>query len=108
MEKIEYDYPAGAPAARRVLTGVVGSGDLEVLLEPHDAGRTTVAVNTSVDGMKQVWGALLARIFASAELPACKIEINDFGATPGVVRIRIEQALEALREQTAEAANHGY
>jgi malonate decarboxylase delta subunit len=27
-------------------------------------------------------------------LPAARIEINDSGATPGVVRMRIEQAFE--------------
>lgn len=96
MEKLFYEYPAGAPAAARVLTGVVGSGDLEVLLEPGPAGFSTVAVNTSIDGMKDVWSALLKRIFTPQQLPAVQIEINDFGATPGVVRLRIEQAFEAL------------
>jgi malonate decarboxylase delta subunit len=99
METIFYEYPAGAPAKQRVLTGVVGSGDLEVLLEPQipeRAGVTTVAISTSVDGMSQVWGALLTRIFGSTPLPAARIEINDFGATPGVVRLRIEQAFEEL------------
>jgi malonate decarboxylase delta subunit len=97
MEKIFYEYPAGSPAKARALTGVVGSGDLEVLLEPHAAGLTTIAINTSVDGMGQVWEALLTRIFSASSLPAAKIEINDFGATPGVVRMRIEQAFEELQ-----------
>jgi malonate decarboxylase delta subunit len=34
MEKHEFKYPAGAPAGGRAVVGVVGSGDLEVLLEP--------------------------------------------------------------------------
>ncbi|SDY65847.1 malonate decarboxylase delta subunit [Collimonas sp. OK242] len=97
MEKIFYEYPAGSPAKARALTGVVGSGDLEVLLEPHTAGLTTIAISTSVDGMGQVWEALLTRIFSMSSLPAAKIEINDFGATPGVVRMRIEQAFEELQ-----------
>ena len=94
MEKMKLEFPAGQPAPGRALAGVVGSGDLEVLLEPNAAGTTAVSVTTSVDGMGRVWEALLARIFGSAELPAARIEINDFGATPGVVRLRIEQALE--------------
>ncbi|MFC5476273.1 malonate decarboxylase subunit delta [Paraherbaspirillum soli] len=97
MEKIFYEYPAGAPASERVLAGVVASGDLEVLLEPPSASHvTSVAINTSVHGKSRVWQALLTRIFASAQLPAARIEINDFGATPGVVRLRIEQAFEEL------------
>src|SRR5947209_622881 len=98
MEKLFYEYAAGAPADDRVLTGVVGSGDLEVLLEPNSAGLSRIAINTSVDGMSTVWEALLTRIFTAAQLPAVQIEINDFGATPGVARLRIEQAFEALRQ----------
>jgi malonate decarboxylase delta subunit len=94
MEKIFRQYQAGAPALRRALAGVVASGDLEVLLEPNTNGITTIAVNTSVNGKGQVWAALLSRIFSNADLPAAKIEINDCGATPGVVRMRIEQAIE--------------
>jgi malonate decarboxylase delta subunit len=98
MEKIFRQYPAGAPAPRRALAGVVGSGDLEVLLEPNSAGTTTIDIITSVNGKGQVWNVVLDRIFASAGLPAVKIEINDCGATPGVVRMRIEQALEEARQ----------
>jgi malonate decarboxylase delta subunit len=96
MEKIVCEFPAAKPAQRRVIAGVVGSGDLEVLLEPNIEGSTTVSVNTSVDGMRKTWEALLTRIFTAAHLPAAKIEINDCGATPGVVRMRIEQAFEEL------------
>ena len=100
MEKISYEYVAGDPATERVLAGVVGSGDLEVLIEPHKAGVTTIQVNTSVDGMASVWNALLSRIFTASLLPAVRMEINDFGATPGVVRLRIEQAFEELSQNS--------
>ena len=101
MEKLDFEYPAGAPAARRSMVGVVGSGDLEVLLEPGAAGRTRVRVTTSVNGYAGVWKAQIDRLFAphgaSEALPAADIEINDFGATPGVVGIRVAQAFDALR-----------
>ncbi len=101
MEKMSYEYPAGAPANARALAGVVGSGDLEVLLEPGVDGLTTVAICTSVDGMAPVWQALLERIFDAgdaAALPAVRLDINDFGATPGVVRLRIAQAFDELKQ----------
>jgi malonate decarboxylase delta subunit len=94
MENIYRQDPAGTPAPRRALAGVVGSNDLEVLLEPGSAGSSSIAVNTSVNGKGQTWIAVLDRIFADARLPAVRIEINDCGATPGVVRMRIEQAME--------------
>ncbi len=102
MEKIQLEFPAGQPAARRALAGVVGSGDLEVLLEPNAAGSTAVSITTSVDGMGAVWQAVLQRIFGARALPAARIEINDFGATPGVVRLRIEQALETVAGNAGE------
>jgi malonate decarboxylase delta subunit len=94
MEQLQYEFAAGLPAAGRALTGVVSSGDLEVLLEPGAGSRTTVLVQTSVNGFGAVWESLLNRVFGSAVLPAARIEIHDSGATPGVVRMRIEQAFE--------------
>jgi malonate decarboxylase delta subunit len=100
MEKHEFKYPAGAPAVGRAVVGVVGSGDLEVLLEPAPAGLTTVRITTSIDGYGKVWQAQLDRVFKGASVgpggPAVALEINDFGATPGVVGMRIAQAFGAV------------
>lgn len=97
METRDYTFPAGPPASSRALAGVVGSGDLEVLLQPGDDGVTRIVVNTSVDGKGAVWDALLQRVFGGEPLSAARIVINDCGATPGVVRMRIEQAYEDLQ-----------
>ena len=94
MERLHFEFPAGQPAASRTVTGVVASGDLEVLLEPRSGAVTTIAVQTSVDGYGATWKALLERVFADDTLPAASIDINDNGATPGVVRMRIEHAFE--------------
>ncbi|MBU6261080.1 MAG: malonate decarboxylase subunit delta [Burkholderiales bacterium] len=100
MQTLEFQYPAGTPASARTRVGVVGSGDLEVLLEPGAPGRTTVRVTTSVDGFGTIWQAQLDRVFGGGVVgpagPAAQIEINDFGATPGVVGLRIAQAFAAL------------
>ena len=97
MERLDYEFAAGQPAPARTVCGVVSSGDLEGLLEPGAAGRTSVSVQTSVDGYGATWKALLERVFGAGDLPAARIEINDNGATPGVVRMRIEQAYEQVR-----------
>ena len=55
METRDYTFPAGQPAAGRALAGIVGSGDLEVLLQPGSDGVTRIVVNTSVDGKGTVW-----------------------------------------------------
>ncbi len=98
MEKLNFEFDAstdGQEIHSKVMIGVVGSGDLEVLIEPG-VGLIRIQVTTSVDGMKSVWDALMHRLFSAGDLPSMRIELNDFGATPGVVRLRIEQALEEL------------
>lgn len=98
MEHLDFRFNGGAPAGRRAYAGVVGSGDLEVLLTPGNTGQIDVAITTSVNGMQATWQAQLARVFGAHPWPAAKITINDFGATPAVVRLRLEQALEALQQ----------
>jgi malonate decarboxylase delta subunit len=93
MERLKFDYPARRPARARAHVGVVGSGDLEVLLSPSDGPRTEVLINTSVDGYAQVWKNVLDRFFSRYD-GAARIEINDFGATPGVVALRLAEAVE--------------
>ena len=95
MESLSFSYPAGRTVGRRVHLGVVGSGDLEVLLEPSADDRAHVTVTTSVEGFAVVWQNVLDRFFSRFD-GAVAIEINDFGATPGVVLLRLEQAAEAL------------
>ena len=98
MEQIVLDFPAAQPTPGRSVTGVVASGDLEVLLEANTDARTTVHITTSVDGFGKVWEAVLGRMLGAGDLPAVKLEINDFGATPGVVRMRVAQAFEELAQ----------
>jgi malonate decarboxylase delta subunit len=97
MERIALDYPARRSVVRRVHVGVVGSGDLEVLLEPSPDLRAHVLITTSVEGYGIIWRHVLDRFFQRFD-GAASIEINDFGATPGMVMLRLEQAAEALRE----------
>ena len=94
MERIEFDYPARRQVFGRAHVGVVGSGDLEVLLEPTQGDRAHVLIRTSVDGFRDTWKAVLDRFFAKYH-GAVRIEINDAGATPGSVLLRLEQAVEA-------------
>jgi malonate decarboxylase delta subunit len=93
MEKLNFDYPASRPVRQRTHVGVVGSGDLEVLLEPSSDEMAHVTVRTSVDGFGQIWKQVMDRFFSRYQ-GAATIEINDFGATPGMVILRLEQAVE--------------
>ena len=96
METLTFDYPASQPVSRRAHVGVVGSGDLEVLLEPSEEERAHVTVRTSADGFGEVWQAVLDRFFERNDL-AATVQINDAGATPGTVALRLAQAVEESR-----------
>ncbi|WP_096203170.1 malonate decarboxylase subunit delta [Bacillus sp. FJAT-45350] len=93
MEKLSFQYKATKTLSRQAYVGVVGSGDLEILLEPLEDQQTEVLVRTSVNGFQEIWEAVLERFFATNDF-AAKVEINDFGATPGVVSLRLAQAVE--------------
>ena len=98
---IEFDYPAKRKVSGRAHVGVVGSGDLEVLLEPaegeqfpgphpHERGRLSRDLESRVD-----------RFFTRYD-GAVRIEINDAGATPGSVQLRLEQAVEVSEHESRE------
>jgi len=94
MEQFEFSYPAKRKVPKRSHVGVVGSGDLEVLLEPAEDGAASVCVRTSAEGFKPTWKAVLDRFFGQYD-GAARIEINDAGGTPGAVLLRLQQAVEA-------------
>ena len=62
--------------------------------------HAVVRVRTSVNGFDTVWHDVLERFFTRTPL-AGNWELNDFGATPGVVTLRLRQAAEAASEATS-------
>ena len=106
MQTLNYRFPAQQAALRKVHIGVVASGDLEILLEPpavdDPPDSVVVRVRTSVNGFDTIWHEVLERFFTRTPL-AGRWELNDFGATPGVVTLRLRQAAEA--GAAAAAAN---
>jgi malonate decarboxylase delta subunit len=96
MQQLTIERSGGIPVRERAHVGAVASGNLEVLCEPPSGARAIVVVNTSVDGFDAIWRATIERFLARHDF-AADIEINDFGATPAVVSLRLEQALELAR-----------
>jgi malonate decarboxylase delta subunit len=93
MEQIEFNYPAKRKVPKRAHVGMVGSGDLEVLLEPAEDEVARVFIRTSVDGFCDIWKSVLDRFFTKYD-GAARIQINDAGATPGSVQLRLQQAVK--------------
>ncbi|NUU68053.1 malonate decarboxylase acyl carrier protein [Enterobacteriaceae bacterium BIT-l23] len=96
MEQITLSFPATRTASGKALAGVVGSGDMEVLYTAGAGNQLQVDITTSVDNSQARWQALFDRLALVSSLPAGQMVIHDFGATPGVARIRIEQVFEGV------------
>ncbi len=98
MEHLQFEFKASGnrPCGRdSVLVGVVSSGNLEVMVESADLnGACQVEVNTSARGFAAIWQAVLGDFAERHDLTDLRISINDGGATPAVVSLRLDQAIE--------------
>ncbi len=98
METLNFRFEHGqrpiTPPAR--LVGVVSSGNLEVLIEPAAlGGACDVEVHTAALGFGTIWQAVMHDFHARWGLADVRIAINDMGATPAVVSLRLDQAVES-------------
>ncbi|HEY2256268.1 MAG TPA: malonate decarboxylase acyl carrier protein [Variovorax sp.] len=99
LETLELSLPGtqAVGAFAPVLVGVVGSGNLEVLLEAAAGDRCEVHIDTSARGFGPIWQAVLDDFHARHPLAGVRISINDMGATPAVVSLRLDQAVAELK-----------
>jgi malonate decarboxylase delta subunit len=99
MEHLKFEF-TGAQTPQKfeaILVGVVGSGNLEVLMEPgQDPAHCTLSITTSARGFGPIWEAVAQNFQARHQLAGVAISINDMGATPAVVSLRLDQAAASL------------
>jgi malonate decarboxylase delta subunit len=96
METLEFRFASqpGLRPADPALCGVVGSGNLEILVQPgQQPDCCAVRIKTSARGFATTWQAVLGDFAASHPAGGTAIAINDMGATPAVVSLRLAQAL---------------
>ena len=105
MEQFTLMLPSKTPlqnAAHTVICGVVSSGNLEVLVEPlATSDACEIVVNTSAHGFRDIWEAVLKDFALRHAVGGLRLSINDAGATPAVVSLRLDQAFETCRGDTA-------
>ena len=65
------------------------------------AHRCAIDVHTAAQGFAPIWQAVLRDFGERHAAGGLKIEIHDVGATPAVVSLRLDQALEAWEEGNA-------
>ena len=100
MEQLQFEFD-GRKSVRSAqdyaLTGVVASGNLEVMIEPLDlGGRMRIEITTAARGFGTIWEAVLRDFSERHPLRDVRVSINDVGATPAVVSLRLDQAAEAF------------
>jgi malonate decarboxylase delta subunit len=98
LEALDYTFAGQQPAGvfAPVLVGVVGSGNLEVLLEPAAGSSCDIHVETSARGFGTIWAAVVHDFHRRHPLAGVRVSINDMGATPAVVSLRLDQAVSEL------------
>lgn len=84
---------------QQMICGVVGSGNLEVLVsqQSHAPTQCIFEINTSAVGFKDVWQAVLTHFAQRHAVAGLTFQINDMGATPAVVSLRLAQAVALLK-----------
>ncbi|HEX3982242.1 MAG TPA: malonate decarboxylase acyl carrier protein [Acidisoma sp.] len=100
METIDIHHEglAALPGARPwAVVGVVASGNLEILLErATPADICEVRVETSVPGFTTVWRAVIDDFVMQNATGGLRISINDSGARPDTVSLRLLQGLSMM------------
>lgn len=80
--------------------GVTASGNLEVLVESGEPADTCrIEVSTPAEGFGDIWHAVLSDFVERHPVGGLRITINDAGATPAVVSLRLDQAIEVFRSE---------
>lgn len=101
MKTLNFEFPGTGNTLhtdKAVIAGVVGSGNLEVMIETVDLnGVCAVTVETSVTGFDETWERVLEEFFIRNPVRDIRVSINDAGATPAVVMLRLGQALAKLQ-----------
>jgi malonate decarboxylase delta subunit len=97
MERLEFRFDGGRRVAvsDACIVGVVASGNLEVLIEPApQSDACAIEISTAANGFSDVWQAVMADFFERHRVGGIRISINDAGATPAIVSLRLDQAIE--------------
>lgn len=100
MDKYQYTFslPQKLQISPMIKVGVAGSGNLEVIIKPNsDFDKTDIIVNTVISGFRNTWDAVIERFIEDYPYGGLSITLNDAGATPPVVSLRLRQAIETYQ-----------
>ncbi len=100
MEQLNYRHTARARAKRPAewaLVRRVEAGNLEVLVERVLPGNECeVDIRTAAVGFGDVWQAVVADFVERRSPGGLRLSVNDGGARPDMVSLRLAQAVRAI------------
>jgi malonate decarboxylase delta subunit len=102
MEDLSFHHNArqrAMGAKQTSIVGVVASGNLEVLAERAlPKSECLVEIKTAAMGFGEVWKAVIADFVERYSPGGIKFSINDGGARPDIVMLRLAQAARMMEE----------
>jgi malonate decarboxylase delta subunit len=103
MEHLNYRFTArerASGATQHAVVGVVASGNLEVLVERLLADDTCeIEIHTAALGFGEIWAAVVADFVERSATGGLRVSVNDGGARPDTVSLRLAQALRAIERE---------
>jgi len=113
MEHLAYEFKARGGKAvfknKFSIVGVVASGNLELMMEVKElGGRCLFSIDTAAAGFGTTWKAVIGDFMQRHQPANLQVSINDNAASPAVVSLRLDQAIEALtKEVNCHAVENG-
>lgn len=105
MEHLSFSLKAAHPARGdkpHAITGVVASGNLEVLVERVLPGtECQVEIATSAHGFGEIWRAVVEDFVERRSPGGLRLSVNDGGARPDTVALRLAQGARLIEETGA-------
>ena len=90
---------AASGSKAMAIVGVVASGNLEVLVERVlEPGECSVEIATTARGFGEVWQAVVEDFLLRYASGGLRISINDGGARPDTVALRLAQGVRLIEE----------
>ncbi|MDA9526932.1 malonate decarboxylase acyl carrier protein [Bradyrhizobium sp. CCBAU 25338] len=102
MEDLRFEHSVRTRAGgtrQSAIVGVVASGNLEVLVERvlPDA-ECAIEIKTAAVGFGEVWTAVIGDFVERYSPGGLRFSINDGGARPDTVSLRLAQAVRLITE----------
>lgn len=99
MEKLNFKFNSQVikNAKFGLTSGVVNSGNLEIMaIAQENQDNVSYDITTTVPGFSKTWENVLSDFANKYNLGGCHLILNDCGATPAVVALRLRQLYEGL------------